>query len=299
MDIHWDDARLFLAVAESGSLSAAARTLRMSQPTISRRLAELEAMLGETLFERGVAGSRLTLYGASLVEPARKMADWAGEFTRAAERRGGPVGVVRITAAPGVAHAFLVPFAAAFAADTPGIRLDIASTVRPLDMTRREADIALRLGAAPEVEPAAVIALELRPFASREYAANIGRTTSPSKIAWIGWAPPFDDVSPNTALRRRFPGWEPRFASDDYLLQMRACEVGLGAMLLPQAHPRYRAHSRLVELDVDFAPIRRVVTLLCPRSAATIPRVRAVLAPLTVALREWEVGKDRSHRETV
>lgn len=289
MDIPWDDARLFLAVAECGSLSGAARALRMSQPTISRRLAELETLLGEPLFDRGVAGARLTSYGASLVEPARKMADWAGELTRAAERRSGPEGVVRITAAPGVAHAFLVPFASAFAVSAPDIRLHVVSTVRSLDMTRREADIALRLEAAPEAEPLAAIAVELRPFASQEYAAHIGTKTSPSKIRWIGWAPPFDELSPNTALQRRFPGWEPRFASDDYLLQIRACEVGLGAMLLPQAHPRYRSHSQLVELDVDFAPIRRSVTLLCPRSAAAIPRVRAVLEPLTVALCEWEV----------
>ncbi len=290
MDISWDDARLFVAVAESGSLSAAARNLRMTQPTVSRRLAELETTLGEPLFERGALGTELTTFGARLLEPAQKMADWAAELTRAAERRpDGPQGVVRITAAPGVAHGFLVPFAAAFAATAPDMRLHVMSTVRPLDMTRREAEIALRLGAAVTDETVASIELELRPFASKPYAARVADARDPTRISWIGWAPPFDDQSPNTVLRRQLPGWEPSFASDDYLLQLRACEAGLGAMLLPRAHPLYGAASPLVELDLPLSPIRRTLGLLCPRSAAAIPRVRAVLEPLTEALRDWSM----------
>lgn len=287
MDIPWDDARLFLAVFESGSLSGAARTLNLTQPTASRRLAELEARLGEPLFERGVAGTSLTAFGEQLVEPARRMAEWAAELARAAERRPGLEGVVRITAAPGIAYGLLLPFAAELSQHEPGIRLQVMSTVRALDLTRREADIALRLGASTEAEPLLDVELSLRPFASRGYADNMGKEPSRDAVRWIGWAPPFDDLSPNPVFRRHLSRQTPDFSSDDYILQIHACEMGLGVMLLPRPHPRYRVGAGLVELDLGLAPVRRRLSLLCPKSASNIPRVRAVLDHLTARLREW------------
>ncbi|WP_437855249.1 LysR family transcriptional regulator [Sorangium sp. So ce363] len=296
MDISWDDARLFLAVAEAGSLSAAARKLQMTQPTVSRRLAELEALLGEPLFDRGVAGTALTAYGAGLVEPAQRMADWAAELTRAAERRHAPTGVVRVTAPPGIAHGFLVPFAAAFSRRAPAIELHVVSTVRPLDLTRREADLALRLGVPADEDSVASVDIELRAFASEPYAARAAGKADPAELAWIGWAPPLDDLSPNSALGRLIPGWRPSFASDDYLVQIRACELGLGAMMLAREHPHFRRDPPLVELKVDLPPARRSLVLLCPRSARAIPRVRAVLEPLAESLRAWRPPKARGAR---
>jgi DNA-binding transcriptional LysR family regulator len=286
MDIPWDDARLLLAVFEGGSLSAAARALQITQPTASRKLAELEAHLGEPLFERGAAGTTLTAFGEQLIEPARRMAEWAAELARAAERRPGVEGVVRVTAAPGVAYEFLVPFAAELAQQEPGIRLHVMSTVRAVDLTRREADIALRLGAGAETEPVLAIDLQLRPFASRSYIERVGTQPALADVRWIGWAPPFDGLSPNPLLRAHFLGRDPDFAADDYILQIHACETGLGVMLLPRPHPRFRVGG-LVELDLGLAPVRRQLSLLCPRSAAAIPRVRTVLDQLTTQLREW------------
>src|SRR6478672_485508 len=134
MHIPWEDAQLFLAVAEGGSFSAAARTLRVAQPTVSRRLSDLESRLGEPLFVRGVEGSALTAFGERLVEPARRMAEWAGELDRATEaRKPKPEGIVRITAPPGVTVDFVVPFAAWMRTRLPGVRLEVLSTVRYLD----------------------------------------------------------------------------------------------------------------------------------------------------------------------
>src|SRR5450755_4129250 len=129
MDIAWDDARLFLAVAEAGSLSAAAKRLRVAQPTVSRRLVELEAELGEALFLRGVEGARLTGFGERLLEPARRMAEWATEFERAAEKSETALrGVVRITAPPGLAFEFVAPFARFMRERLPEVRLEVVST---------------------------------------------------------------------------------------------------------------------------------------------------------------------------
>ena len=107
MHIPWHDLQVFLAVAEAGSLSAAAKRLRVTQPTVSRRIAELEASVGEALFVRTVDGAAPTSFGERLLEPARRMAEWAAEVDRAAERaETTPRGTVRITAPPGVAFEF-------------------------------------------------------------------------------------------------------------------------------------------------------------------------------------------------
>src|ERR1700728_379490 len=102
-DLPWDDVRLFLAIAETGSLSRAGKLLRVAQPTVSRRLADIEYKLGFQLFRRDVAGVSLTSAGERLLEPARKMAEWAVEVTHAAHcgESDGPGGLVRVTAPPG------------------------------------------------------------------------------------------------------------------------------------------------------------------------------------------------------
>src|SRR4051794_33228225 len=110
MNISWDDLRLFLAVIEAKSFSGAARALRTSQPTVSRRIAALEDEVGESLLERSAGGVTPTGAGSALLPAARQMADWAAEAARAAGGgRSAIEGVVRIAAPPGVAVDFLAP----------------------------------------------------------------------------------------------------------------------------------------------------------------------------------------------
>lgn len=285
MKLSWDDARFFLAVAEAPSVSAAARTLGVTQPTVSRRIADLERTIGEALFERHGGGSTLTPFGERLVVPARQMAEWAGEFDRLAEQSATPSGDVRITAPPGIAYAFVTPFVAQLARTHPELRVQVMSTTRTVDIARREADLALRLGIPPE-EGIASFTFELAPYASREYEARLGAVRDPAEVAWIGWAPPDEGLSANSVLRRRLPDLKLAFSSNDYLIQLRACEVGLGAMLLPTEASTTEALG-LVRLPLEFAPIQRTLVVLAPPSATAIPRVRAVLTPMLDALGRW------------
>src|SRR3982750_1883418 len=134
MDVTWDDVRIFLAVAEAGSVSGAARQLKLGQPTISRRLAEMEQAVGSRLFARGVGGATLTSAGERLLAPAKNMAEWAGEVARTAEARDAtPQGVVRITASPFVCFDFVAPFAAWVSSQHPSIRIEVLSTPRTPD----------------------------------------------------------------------------------------------------------------------------------------------------------------------
>jgi len=280
MDISWDDARLFLAIAEAGSLSAAAKRLRVAQATVSRRIGELEQVLGEPLFLRGVDGARLTAYGERLLEPARRMAEWATELERAAEKGEAKLeGVVRITAPPGVAFEFCAPFAGFMRQHLPDVRLEVVSTTRYLDLTRRDADLALRGEKPTQRDLVTLVALEQQgvPFASREYVAKFTKPPRLAEVDWIAWAPPFDAIQPNPLLARMIPDFRPAFASDDFLIQMRAAEAGLGAIFLARTAHRFKRETGLVELPIDgFGPVPIGMYLVSTKSALAIPRVRAV-----------------------
>lgn len=299
MDISWDDMRVFLMVAEAGSLSAAARRLKMTQPTVSRRIADLEAHVGESIFVRAADGVSLTSYGEHLVEPAKRMAEHAAELTRAAERaESEPQGIVRITAAPGVAFEVGAPFAAWLRGKLPRVRLEILSSVAYLDLSRREADLALRM-AAPTQRDLVTLAkldLEVAVFASESYARTLPKGYGPADVAWIGWAPPLDHMSPNPELAALIPGFTPTFTSDDFLVQLRAAEAGLGAIFLGRTRHRFSMQTSLVELDLDLGELRRSLHLVCAKSALSIPRVRAVGELLAEEIQKTEALPKKRRR---
>lgn len=296
MHIPWNDLQLFLAVAESGSLSRAAKRLRITQPTVSRRIAELEAKVGEPLFVRSVEGVAITSYAERLLEPARRMAEWAAEADRAAEgRETAPSGVVRITAAPGVCWELLAPFAAWMQSKLPEVRLEVLAAIQNLDLSRREADLALRLSppSSRDVVSVASVEYDVAAFAADSYVKTLPKKYGIADVAWIGWAPSLDHLSPNPELRKLIPGWTPSFTTDDFLVQMRAAEVGLGAIFLGALRHRFSAPTNLVKLNLDLGPLRRSMHLLCARSALAIPRVRAVSDLLARELERAQAPKRR------
>jgi len=278
MDISWDEVRLFLAVAEEGSVSGAARKLRMAQPTLSRRLATLERSVGESLFRRSAAGAALTIAGERMVAPARRMAEWAGEVGRAAEPTDqGPQGLVRITAPPLVAHDFLAPFAGWLARHHPGLRVEVLATMQYLDLARGEADLALRVRPPNLTDLKLVHTLEVvnAVHVAPALARKLPRRPKLQDLPWIAWAPPYQEVPPNPQLAELIPGYTPAFTSDQILVQLAAAEAGVGAMVLPRLRHRFSRPSRMVPLDIDLGPFARgALHLVAARSALDIPRIR-------------------------
>lgn len=145
-DPDWSLIRTFLEVAESGSFSAAGRSLSISQPTVGRHVRELESQVGLELFQRGSRGQTLSLDGMALLERAREMKAAAARLGLVARGREDEMdGVVRITASTVVAHFILPPMIAAMRQAHPGIAIELVPTDAPENLLFREADIAVRM----------------------------------------------------------------------------------------------------------------------------------------------------------
>lgn len=182
----WNHLKSFLAVAETGSLSAAARAVRGSQPTLGRHIAALEAELGVRLFERGGGGLVPTANGLELLDHARRVAEAADHLALAATGRAEAVGgTIRITASEMVATFVLPDILTALRAEEPEIAIELVATDRTEDLLRREADIAVRMyrPTQPDVFSRTVGNLPLGLFAAKTYIERRGMPSAPEDMA--------------------------------------------------------------------------------------------------------------------
>jgi DNA-binding transcriptional LysR family regulator len=186
MDIGWDHWRSFLAVMDEGSLSGAARALGLTQPTLGRHVAQMEASLAAALFLRSPSGLIATDLARTLVPQARAMAAAEASLRRTAS--GGQEsasGTVRLAASEVVGAEVLPPLLAAFAQDHPAIAIELVLSNRNEDLLRHDADIAVRMQRPTQ---AALLALRLGPvplglYAHRGYAARRGLPDSLPALA--------------------------------------------------------------------------------------------------------------------
>lgn len=279
MDISWEDAQTFLAVAENRSFSGAARALALGQPTVSRRIALLEERVGCQLFYRDKRGADLTADGARLIPAAEEMARWAAEFERrlsGAEES--PSGTVRLASAPGLAVEFLAPFAALAAQRLPDIRFEIKASVEHVDLSRGAADLAIRTRLPSEPELVALHGAEagIGVFASPAYAERFPGKRTLDELDWVTWDATMRHVDPRPFLEEAIPGFTPVFASDDFLVQKAAVRSGLGAMILDRSHHPIAVESGLAEIEVDQEFPAIPFYVVCAKSMQFVPRVRAV-----------------------
>jgi len=173
----WTHLQTFLAVAEHGSLSAAARSLGGSQPTMGRHISALEADLRVRLFERTAGGLELTPTGADLLPHARQMADAAGHLSLVAEGRAAAVaGTIRITASQIVATYVLPEILVALRQAEPEIDVELVASDRSENLLQREADIAVRMyrPGQGDVITRQVAELSVGMFAAHDYVARRG-----------------------------------------------------------------------------------------------------------------------------
>ncbi len=184
-NLDWNLIKSFVAVAETGSLSAAARKLSASQPTLGRHIAELEKALGVTLFRRGRRGYQLTDAGAVLYERGKVVSDEAAAFSLLALGSVEAIeGTVRIAASDVVAAYVLPEMTARLAVEEPGIEVEIVASNQVENLLRRDADIAIRMVRPAQAELVArkVTDIPLCLAATTTYLDARGRPETPSDL---------------------------------------------------------------------------------------------------------------------
>jgi len=185
-DIDWNLIKSFVTVAETGSLSAAARKLSASQPTLGRHIAELEQALGVTLFRRGRRGYALTEAGSTLFERGRAVSEQASAFSLLALGSVEAIeGTVRIAASEVVAAYVLPEMTARLGVEEPGIEVEIVASNQVENLLRRDADIAIRMvkPAQNELVARKVTDIPLCACAAKSYLERRGRPGAPGDFA--------------------------------------------------------------------------------------------------------------------
>lgn len=185
-DFDWNHIRAFLATAETGSFSAAARQLRQTQPTLSRQIAALEQDLGVMLFERVGRTLEITQAGLELLDHTRKMGDAANRIALTASGQAQSIeGRVRITASD-VMSAYVLPdLLREIRTQAPRLRIDVIASNDIQDLMRREADIAIRHVRPDQPDLIAKLVQEASGhfYATTEYLNRAGRPRSKQALS--------------------------------------------------------------------------------------------------------------------
>ncbi|WMJ69447.1 LysR family transcriptional regulator [Stenotrophomonas sp. 24(2023)] len=208
---HWDLYRSFLAVLEDGSLSAAARSLGLSQPTVGRHVSALEAALGLALFTRSQGGLLPTDMALTLRPHAEAMRSHAAALRRAAESQGSGVqGTVRIAASEVIGMLVLPAMVARLQQQHPGLRIELVLGSHLHNLLRREADIAVRMTrpAQDQLVARRVGTISVGLFAHRDYLAQ---HPAPATLQALGTHRliGFDQDTPFLrSARRALPQWD-------------------------------------------------------------------------------------------
>lgn len=290
INFDWNHVLAFLATAEEGSLSAAARALGRTQPTLSRQVAALEQQLGVTLFERARRSMDLTESGLGLLEHVRQMGDAAARVSLAASGRATSVeGHVSITATEMFATQHMPAIIERIWSQAPGIEVEVKPANASLDLHRREADIAIRHGR-PEhgdLITKHVGDISGRIYGATQYLDQIGRPSNPADLAeahFIGFEtreqliPFYNEMG--------IPVTEANFrvfcASGMLILALAASGLGLAVLTDDMAASR-------PELEVaapSLPPFPVPVWLVTHRELRTSQRIRIVFDTIATYVQE-------------
>ena len=283
LGFRWDDIRVVLALAREGTLTGAGALLGINASTVGRRLEAFEEATGAKFFDRTPDGVLPTDALEQLLPHARELEHAAAEVSRAVEGfEREPEGVVRITAPPGVAHLFVAPILVELHERYPKLRIELDASIDYADLTRREADIALRVSRPSSGDLVAVrIGDEPESILTGEcYAAELGKLRDFDDARWIDWGRDLanipsarwvaENVSPDRVILR----------SSNITSQLEAARTGLGVVLSPAIVGRV---AGLVEVEVtralrkklDAAP-RESLWLVGHRALRNVPRIAAV-----------------------
>jgi DNA-binding transcriptional LysR family regulator len=257
----WDLYRLFFAVAETKSISKAAARVGVSQPTLSRRMAELENHLGLPLLYRTSSGVTMTSEGKRLYHHASAILGSFEDFERDFRSEAGERGtLIRISASEGVTRYWLLPRLKGYIAKHAALRFEVAATVETLSVIDHDLDFVIRLGNPldPELVGRKAARLVFDLFASRDYLASHPRIRrradlNLSDVVAGGTAP--STFAQNEAARLRIGPLACRYA---------AVTTGIGPTLMPVP---FALAEGLIEILPHEARFEQDIWLLRRREA--------------------------------
>ncbi len=290
----WDKLKTFQAAAETGSLTAAAERLALSQSAVSRQIASLEEDLGMPLFHRHARGLLLTEQGQILQDTTAGMSERVAlAQSRLRDSREKPFGPLRVTTTVALGSIWLTPRLVEFTSDYPDIILDFRLTDQSLDLGKLEADCAIRL-----LRPTQADLIQRKLFtvgqslyASRTYLSQHG---SPSSIADLDEHPivlygatgPLQNVDWLATLGRG-PGnpRKPNLILDNIYGVMKAVQFGVGIAGLPD----YVAsgNPELVKILPDVSGPEFDIYFVYPEELRRSKRLKAFSDFLTRQTRLW------------
>lgn len=296
INFDWNQARAFLVTAEQGSLSAAARALGLTQPTLGRQVAALEECLDVTLFERVGRSLSLTEAGLDLLSHVKAMGEAAGQVSLAASGQSQTVeGLVVITASDLLSAYHLPPILDDLREFAPGINIEVVASNEIRDLKRREADIAIRhvRPDQPDLIAKQVPGTSGHFYASPSYLRRHGRPETVDDLAnavFVG----FGDVS--SYLNAIQPAGLPitraniKYASNSGIVAWEMVKQGLGMCIM--TNELAALTPEVEQVLPDFPPMPVPIWLVTHRELRTSRRIRLVFDLLSDAFAKR--GKDVS-----
>jgi DNA-binding transcriptional LysR family regulator len=281
----WDDLKVFLEVTRQRSHAGAARVLRVDASTVGRRVLALERSLSSRLFDRTPEGLAPTEAGAALLARAERIElevlALQRELTAADARQSGSV---RLTASDGVVNYVIVPRLIELQRAHPGLDFGVRAEARVLDLSRREADVAIRLVRPTE---STLVARRLGTMSFAFYAGHgyLARAAAPRSLAglaghaFIGFDLELEHVPTFRWLRKQVPDLRLSLRANTTAAQVRACVAGLGIALLPRFVAPFE--PGLVELVPRVRTPTREAWAVSHRDLRRNPRVSLLIEWLT------------------
>ncbi|MBA2965399.1 MULTISPECIES: LysR family transcriptional regulator [Ramlibacter] len=274
----WDDLKPLLAVARHGSTTAAARALGVDQSTVQRRLVELERRIGQPLVQRSPSGYRLTAYGAELLPLAEAVEQQVARLEDKIRRSAREVnGLLRLTCPePLVPRITRSPLLDHLHARHPGLRLEFITTDHYVDLTRGEADVALRSGDTVDNQ---LVGRKVGQSLWAVYAGRgyLGPRAAPASLAaaagldWVALDATMPKHRSTQWMRQAAPDARIAATSGSVLGLVHAAKAGVGLAALPTALGD--AEPDLVRLFGPVPELTRIWRLLTTRALRRTPRV--------------------------
>lgn len=233
-DLDWDNLRHFLALVRSGSVTRAAHGLRVNQTTVSRRITALEDRLGKKLFERSGNGWLLTPIGEALVASAENMAEEATAIERRVMADSRELsGRLRLTIADVCTQYLTMPAIQAFARQYPNVELEIVAATDVLDLTAREADVALRttVQPPPNLIGKRIARLAYAVYGTQEVLERVQTDPDGGEVPCITWIG--DSRTRPAWIEKSFPKTRRTYRASELGVMLQMVRHGMGMAQMP------------------------------------------------------------------